>query len=221
MDNFYDKLINSNEHLKNVLDIFVSMKNTKEYVYSTDEKRELIKKITDLGFSTNIVGDSVIFAYKESDKKISFEKSIVNYNSLKITTEQNGNIFIFIYSMNIKASNNNYYHDKNYKIELINEKHHLDFWIYKNSVESSLVTNKNCNSGNEKKKILKEVFDFVIENFSKETEELIDLIRLNFDVDLKDYKALQIIVPELIRFQEDIKEINVMKKNTIGLKING
>lgn len=221
MDSFYDKLINSNEHLKSVLDIFASMKNTKEYVQSTDEKRDLIKKITDLGFSTNIVGDSVIFSYKESDKKISFEKSIINYNSLKITTEQNGNIFIFIYSMTTKASNNNYYYNKDYKIELINEKHHLDFWIYKNSVESSLVTNKNCNSGNERKKILKEVFDFVIENISKETEELIDLIKLNFDVDLKDYKALQTIVPELIRFQKNIKEINVIKKNTTGLKING
>lgn len=210
MDNFYDKLINSNDHLRNVLDLFISMKNKREYVSSTDEKRSLIKKISDLGFSTNIVGDSVIFAYKESDKKISFEKSLSDLDSLKITTEKNRKIFIL---------NHDYY--KEYKIEIINEQYHIDFWINKSVVESSLVANKDWDLVDEKKKILKEVFDWVVENNSKKTAEVIDLIKLNFDVDLEQYKALKNLIPELIMFQEDIKEINVMKKNTIGLKING
>ena len=67
----------------------------------------------------------------------------------------------------------------------------------------------------------KKIVDFIIENSAKKIEEVIDLTNLNFDVDLNKNKAIQILMSEIITIQKDIKEINVMKKNTTGLKING
>lgn len=205
MKKFYDKIINSNEIVSEAIN-YLKEKNKGDSLY---QKRFGVKeKLTDLGFNVEVHCDDVRFELENKDHIITFSQYFEEIDALRIELKN-------------KETNKNllfrWRKFSNYLIEVKTDRLKYVYEINSSEMKFSYYY-KDLFGSVAKSMIKRDLFDFVMDNINLGKEEVLDLCNINFDVDLKNKESMKVLIPEMLNFQQIIKQFN-NEKQKIGLKL--
>lgn len=209
MKKFYDKMINSNEIVLEAIN-YLKEKNKEDSLY---QKRFGVKeKLTELGFNVEVHYNVVSFKLEDKKHILAFSQYFSQYSEetdalkIELKNKEDNKKILFRWTR-----------FSNYLIEIKDDR--LQYVYEINSSEMKFSYYHEDLFGSVAKSMIKrDLFDFVMDNINIGKEGVLALCNINFDVDLRNKESMKVLIPEMLNFQQIIKQFN-NEKQKIGLKL--